>query len=95
MDESTLSLRAASILSTHQIFSFSTWQNGGLITVYSLLFYIFGNCNIAYLRVFQAVASILAVLLSFKIFKTMYGVRVGFIAALLLSLMPYSVFFSN
>lgn len=95
VDESTLSLRAANIWSNHQTFVFSTWQNDGLVTVYSLIYTIFGSCDAVYLRLFQALSSVLSILLSFFIFKKMYGSTVAFSAAFLLALMPYNIFFSR
>jgi hypothetical protein len=95
VDEGAISLKATNVWLTQQVFSFHAWQNEGLTVVYSLLFSIFGDCNLVYARSFQAICGVISIFVSFQIFKMMYGIRVGFIAALLLSIMPYHVFFSR
>jgi len=95
VDEGVHLYNAGTIWLENQQFSLDTWQHKGIVTIFSLIFYVLGDYNLLYLRLFEAVCGVLSILLSFIMFKKMYGFRVGFIAGLLLSIMPYHVFYSR
>ncbi len=95
VDEAAYFNRALDIYQTGQIFSLATFQHKGFSTILSLIFYIRNDYSYVYLRIFDAICGVFSVLLTYKLFKDMYNLRVGFIAGILLSIMPYHVFYSR
>jgi len=62
--------------------------------LFALSFNIFG-VNLFAIRVVSASASVLSILFVYKLGRTLFGTKAGLISALILSIIPYDVFFSR